>query len=290
MAGHGDDRHAAARMRRRPRVVSESTLKRWVDSGQLRAEKTAGGHRKIAVADALAFMRAHGHPAPSAEALGLLAEATQPGATDVTSPDALADLLLQGETTVARTVLLNEFTRGRDLADMLDRLVAPTMVRIGTLWADGTINVYQEHLATQRVWRILLELRGLLAAAPADAPLAVGGAPEGDPYLLPTLMAELTLREMGWRTLSLGPDVPVASLAAAVARLRPRLVWVSLTSTQVRPAFFEGYDAFYEQAAEGGTAVAIGGQGLTPALQDRLVASAFGTLLAHLRAFARGLA
>lgn len=269
--------------------VSESTLKRWVDSGQLRAERTVGGHRKIAVTDAVAFMRAHGRPAPSAEALALLAEIGHVGASEVTSPDALADLLLQGETTVARTVLLNEFTRGRDLADMLDRLVAPTMVRVGALWADETIDVYQEHLATQRVWRILLELRGLLAAPPADAPLAVGGAPEGDPYLLPTLMAELTLREMGWRTLSLGPDVPIASLGAAVARLRPRLAWVSLTSMQVRPAFFDGYDAFYAQCAAQGVAVAIGGQGLTPGRQDRLVASAFGTRLAHLRAFARGL-
>jgi MerR family transcriptional regulator, light-induced transcriptional regulator len=268
--------------------VSESTLKRWVDSGQLRAEKTAGGHRKIAVADALAFMRAHGHPAPGAEALGLLAAATRPG-TAAASPEELADLLLQGETRVARTVLLHEFTGGRDLADLLDRLVAPTMVRIGALWADGAIDVYQEHLATQRVWRILLELRTLLATPPAEAPLALGGAPEGDPYLLPTLMAELALREIGWRTLSLGPDVPIASLGAAVGQLRPRLVWVSLTSALVRPAFFQSYDAFYESCVRQGVAVAIGGQGITPALQDRLVASAFGSRLAHLRAFARGL-
>lgn len=214
---------------------------------------------------------------------------TQPGGVDI-APGALADLLLQGETTVARRVLLNEFARGRDLADMLDRLAAPTMVHIGALWAEGAVDVYQEHLATQRVWRILLELRGLLAAPAATAPLALGGAPEGDPYLLPTLMAELTLREMGWRTLSLGPEVPIASLGAAVARLRPRLVWVSLTSMQVRPAFFEGYGTFYEECARHRIAVAIGGQGLTPALQDRLVASAFGTRLAHLRAFATGLA
>ena len=31
--------------------VSESTLKRWVDAGHIRAEKTAGGHRRIAATD-----------------------------------------------------------------------------------------------------------------------------------------------------------------------------------------------------------------------------------------------
>ena len=36
-----------------------------------------------------------------------------------------------------------------------------------------------------------------------------------------------------------------------------------------------------------GAAVMVGGQGTTAELQDRLVASAFGTRLAHLKAFAR---
>jgi hypothetical protein len=36
---------------------------------------------------------------------------------------------------------------------------------------------------------------GLLPAPSDRAPVALGGAPEGDPYLLPCLMAEMTLAE-----------------------------------------------------------------------------------------------
>jgi MerR family transcriptional regulator, light-induced transcriptional regulator len=40
--------------------VSESSLKRWADEGRLAAERTAGGHRRIAVAEAVRFVRRRG--------------------------------------------------------------------------------------------------------------------------------------------------------------------------------------------------------------------------------------
>jgi excisionase family DNA binding protein len=267
--------------------VSESTLKRWVDAGHLKAEKTLGGHRKIALPHLLAFLRSRGRAVPSLEALGLLAERhVDPEGASVT-PEALAGLLLRNDTDVARTLIFEQFRGGRALDDLLDRLVAPAMAWVGTEWADGGIDVYQEHVATLRVWRILVELRGLLPTPSDRAPLALGGAPEGDPYLLPTLMAELTLADMGWRTVNIGPNTPVASLFEAVTRHRPRLVWLSVTSMKPTRSFFEGYPRLFEGAQAKGASVVIGGQGLTAALQDRLVASGFGTRLAHLKAFAR---
>jgi len=269
--------------------VSESTIKRWVDSEKIRSLKTAGGHRKISLNDLVAFLRASGREVPSLEALGLMVPASQAPGEGGLSPETLAHLLLDGQEAIARTVLLNQFRAGRPMEDLLDRLVAPTLVRVGSLWAEGSIDVYQEHLVTQRAWRILLELRGLLAAPAAGAPLALGGSPEGDPYLLPTLMAELTLAEMGWRTLDLGANVPVNALRVAVQRDAPRLVWLSLTSQQLTQGFLDGYPAFFLTAQARGAAVALGGQGLTPEVQDHLVASAFGTRVAHLKAFAGAL-
>ena len=270
--------------------VSESTLKRWVDAGHLRGETTPGGHRKIALSHLVAFLRARGRPVPSLEALGLLAERQPTRRKNApATPEALAGLLLRGETGIARTVIGEQFRGGRPLDELLDRLVAPAMAWLGDRWAQGKIDVYQEHAATLRAWSILAELRGLLPAPPDRAPLALGGAPEGDPYLLPTLMAEMTLSELGWRTVNIGPNTPVASLLEAVTRHGPRLVWLSVTSMKPRASFFEGYPRLFERVQAKGARLVIGGQGLTPALQDRLVASGFGTRLAHLKAFARSL-
>lgn len=267
--------------------VSESTLKRWIDAGHLEGDKTPGGHRKIALPNLLAFLRARGRAAPSLEALGLLAERHAGPGDPSATPEALAGLLLGGDTDVARTLILEQFRLGRALDELLERLVAPAMAWVGTQWVDGKIDVYQEHVATLRAWSVLVELRGLLPMPPDRAPLALGGSPEGDPYLLPTLMAELTLADMGWRTLNTGPNTPVASLLEALRRHRPRLVWLSVTSVKPDESFFADYPRFFEAAQAAGASVVIGGQGLTDALQDRLVASGFGTRLAHLKAFAR---
>jgi excisionase family DNA binding protein len=264
--------------------VSESTLKRWVDTGLLRARKTAGGHRRIALAEALAFLRKQGRPAPSLDALGVLG--ARPVADPAMTPETLAELLLREDVAISRALLLDEFRRGRAVDDLLDRLLAPAMARVGVLWAQGAIDVYQEHLATHRAWWILVELRDLLPEPPPEAPLALTASPEGDPTLLAGLMAELTLVESGWRALNLGPDLPASSLRNAVDAHRPRLVSVSLSSHAVRPRFFEEYPRVLEAAQAVGAAVMLGGQGLTPEMQDRLVATAFGTRLAHLKAFA----
>jgi excisionase family DNA binding protein len=266
--------------------VSESTLKRWVDTGLLRAQKTAGGHRRIALGEALAYLRKQGRPAPSLDALGVLGGRGRAPADPAATPESLAELLLREDVAISRALVLDEFRRGRAVDDLLDRLVAPAMARVGALWAEGAIDVYQEHAATHRAWWILVELRDLLPEPPVEAPLALTASPEGDPTLLPGLMAELTLVEAGWRALNLGPDLPASSLRNAVEAHRPRLVSVSLSSHEVRPRFFEDYPRVLEAAHAVGAAVMLGGQSLTPGLQDRLVATAFGTRLAHLKAFA----
>jgi MerR family transcriptional regulator, light-induced transcriptional regulator len=271
--------------------VSESTLKRWVDAGHVRAEKTAGGHRRIAVPDLLAFLRGRGRAGPSLAALGLRAGPRRPRSPAASlSPEALADLLLAGDVPLARGLLLDAYAAGRPLDELGDAVIGPAMARVGALWADRAIDVYQEHLATQRLASVLLELRGLVPTPGERAPLAAGGAPEGDPYLLPSAVVELTLLELGWRVLNLGAETPMASLAAAVRQHRARLVWISVTSTRPAAAFLEAYPRLVEAARSARAGLIVGGQGLTPDLQHRLVAAAFGTRLAHLREFARALA
>ncbi len=206
------------------------------------------------------------------------------------APAALASLLLRGETDAARTVLLDQFRRGRPMDELLDRLVAPALVVVGDLWASGAIDVHAEHIATLHAWGILRDLRDLVAAPPRGAPLALGAAPEGDPYLLPCVMAEMTLADLGWATVSSGPHTPLPALAQAVRTHRPRLVWLSMAARDGPPGFVERYAELREAARAAGASVMLGGQGLTPELQDGLVASAFGTRLAHLRAFAETLA
>ena len=101
-------------------------------------------------------------------------------------------------------------------------------------------------------------------------------------------MVELTLLELGWRVLNLGPETPMAALAAAVRQHRPRLVWISITTQRPAPAFLEGYAASRRHACR-----ARGrhrGRQDSPWSSSTDSAAAFGTRLAHLKEFARALA
>ena len=59
--------------------ASESSLRRWVDSGQINMSRTAGGHRRIPLAEAIQFIRGIGATVVRPEMLGLAAS-LQPAA------------------------------------------------------------------------------------------------------------------------------------------------------------------------------------------------------------------
>ena len=51
--------------------VSESSIKRWVDGGLIGATKTAGGHRRIPINEAVRFLRDRQSSLVKPEAIGL---------------------------------------------------------------------------------------------------------------------------------------------------------------------------------------------------------------------------
>ncbi|MBN8525321.1 MAG: helix-turn-helix domain-containing protein, partial [Planctomycetes bacterium] len=55
-----DDRLLSPRDAARALGASESSLKRWVDAGELAARRTMGGHRRIPASEVLRFARAQG--------------------------------------------------------------------------------------------------------------------------------------------------------------------------------------------------------------------------------------
>src|SRR3954447_19614353 len=70
--------------------ASESSLRRWVDAGSIRMSRTAGGHRRIPVAEASGFIRESGATVVRPELLGLeeLGRAQGAGAAGVVAvPD-----------------------------------------------------------------------------------------------------------------------------------------------------------------------------------------------------------
>jgi len=268
---------------------SVSTIKRWVDLVILPAIRTEGGHRLIRLGDALRFARQKGLPVRKLEQLagGALVMVAAGGIDDGTRA-ALLEALQTGESGRARAIL---HAAGADAVLLADHLVRPVMEQVGHGWTVGTLDVFQEHQASQVVAGAITELiERSVRSVPTPAPLALGATPEGDHYTLALLLGELALRQAGWDVRNLGSDLPLGSLARAVHTYRPRLVFLSVNHLAGAGRFLRAYLAFHKDAEAAGTAVVVGGRALGPELRARLPYHSFGERLAHLVEFARLLA
>jgi excisionase family DNA binding protein len=269
--------------------ISVSTVKRWVDEGILPAHKTAGGHRKLLRAEVLALARQGGLPRGDLAAASLASPRDRQVDPETTIA-ALLEALLLGQGAEVRALIRRAYDSGMAVETLADRVVAPAMARVGDEWRAGRLDIWQEHRATQLCAAALYEWKDELEVrAGRNRPIAVGGAPEGDPYLLATLLAQLVLLDAGWEAVNLGPNTPLPSLAKALGELRPRLLWLSVSYLENGADFLGRYKDLYRIAEQQGVPVTVGGQALAEPLRSAIPYTTYGDGLSHLAAFARTL-
>lgn len=108
---------------------------------------------------------------------------------------------------------------------VLQELILPALREIGTEWERGTLEVAQEHFASNLVRERLLSLARLWGRG--GGPLAVLACAPGERHDIGLIAFGLVLRSHGWRILFLGADTPLATLGKAVAKTNPQLVVVA---------------------------------------------------------------
>jgi excisionase family DNA binding protein len=205
--------------------ASESSLKRWIDAGDLVASRSAGGHRRLPLQEVLRFAQREGLIVHNGASLGLPS-----GKPRVSLRHEVQVALIAGDEAALRHHLLTALLDGVSIAALADGPIRAAMTAIGRRWEKGPAGIADEHRATLVAMQAIQALRDTLPQPQADAPLAIGSAPAGDPYLLPTMLAGMVLQESGWRTIDLGPNTPTEALLAAARRHRANLVWRSYTS------------------------------------------------------------
>ncbi len=269
--------------------VSEATIKRWCDKGLLVTEKTPGGHRRIPLASVMDYLRTHGRRAAHPEVLGL------PAATSTTdlgyrrALEVVLDALERGDEQAVIATGMGLYLDGAPIWSICDRVIAPAFHVIGHHWSVSGIHVYQERRACEITMTLLHRLREGLPEPREDAPLAIGGTLENDPYMLPSAMVELTLRDLGWQATNLGNGLPVTTLAAAIDELRPRLFWLSVSTVEEPESLRRSNSVLHVGCIERGAAYVVGGRGLTEARRSAMTYTAYCEDLQRLVGVVKGL-
>jgi methanogenic corrinoid protein MtbC1 len=210
--------------------ASESSLKRWVDDGLLAVNRTAGGHRRIPIREAVQFIRTRKLKLVRPDILGFSLNLERDGEMldDLEPAERLHRFLVEGKILQARALITSLFLQGMSIAQIADGPMRHALEEIGKIWRHDRQGILIEHRALEACIHSINVLFPLVEPENASSAMcAVGCSLPNDPYVLPNLMASAVLSECGFNTTNLGADLPISLLAFEARRLRPSLIWVS---------------------------------------------------------------
>lgn len=110
--------------------VSESSIKRWVDSGKIEAVRTAGGHRKVLLSSIVQLARDQGYTIVRPEVLGLAAESSKCNLQD--ARDQLLETLIDGDESASQAIIEPLYHNGLTMVEIADHVLAPVFHEIGS--------------------------------------------------------------------------------------------------------------------------------------------------------------
>ena len=208
------------------------TVYRYVRTGKLQATRD-GMVWRVRVSDVAALKDGRLSPSESRSTPTDAAGASR----------ALEARLLAGDSGGAWWLIEGRLGGGLDPPGVLATLLSPALRSIGARWADGELNVADEHRATAVAQRIIGRLGLQFGRQGRSRGTVVLAAPAGDLHTLPVAMVADLLRWRGFEVSELGANTPADALAHAASQV-DRLVAVGIVST------ISGHDAEVTQSVE----------------------------------------
>lgn len=139
------------------------------------------------------------------------------------------EALVLGEPVLAQAVIEQALGRGLSRAEIYVEVLAPSQVRLGELWHEGSINVAQEHLGTTMTMEMMDYLRQGMTPRTGLGVRAVVTPVEGDQHTIGARMIADFLAMDGWEVFFLGTGTPGRDLAEFVRQRKADLVALSST-------------------------------------------------------------
>ena len=171
---------------------------------------------------------------------------------------AYADAILRGDGEAAERVVAEAIAASLDEAAIQDRIVAPSLRMVGDLWAQGEIDVADEHLATEISLRVLtLQREAFRVARKRAGHRVLLATVPGERHDVGLRMVASLLLHGGFDVRMLGPDLPLDALAAATGRHTPSVVGLGATLPESGPALVAAVEVVRDVAP--GVGVIVGG-------------------------------
>jgi len=221
--------------------VAPATIQRWVNAGLVIAERTAGGHRRI----------------PIAEIRRLLASSRP--TSPLGSATAFLEILLSGRPHEIKAALLAVRQRTGSWASAADE-VASAIAELGRKWEAGLCSVFEEHEASEKLRRAAASCVEHIDPG-AKAQRAALFTVAGERHTLGLTLAELVLAEGGTGAIWLGEGPPREELDVLVEKTRPAILVVSASPASSSKSVLSYQKALTKTAKRHHVPLVLGGGG-----------------------------
>lgn len=112
--------------------------------------------------------------------------------------------------------------------DFFDEILRPVMYEVGNLWKSEKLDVGSEHVATNMAMHLIEDIMPKTKSLHKGKSILIC-TPYGEHHLLPCLMMEALLSQIGYGVVNLAPSVPTESVITHVTQNRPDLILISIT-------------------------------------------------------------
>ena len=209
--------------------VSESTIKRWADSGDLSCYRTPGGHRKFHLENISDFQQRRGFEATGFLTTERWEEPEIEESLNRKRFEKVRHLILylatQNQRKRVKDLLERLYIRGMGIVDLYDEVLIPVVQDGEKALGQGELSLGQERLLKNNLDEAVSLLFPQLICRRQSGKTGLCAAPDGF-CEIPVNAISRILETEGWDCLNLGGNIPFDAMAEMVEREPVNLVCV----------------------------------------------------------------
>ena len=217
--------------------VNVSTIKRWTDSGKLQCHQSAGGHRKFHLYHLTEFLKQHKKTSTNINVNNLIGKNDNlTKAIDQEKYKYLVqysyEKLISGDSEKIISLNNSLILKKYKLYDIFDKILNPTLIKIGEQWSKGNLTITEEHLASEIIKKFLTNINFQYMSINSKYN-AFMFTLNNDKHDIPLHMSESIFNQhKGINTFNLGPDLPVEDFLKLAQKAIPHFIFISIIYIQ----------------------------------------------------------
>jgi len=125
--------------------------------------------------------------------------------------------------------IYKSFVNKSSIEEFYEKILNPTMEKIGSMWADGRLSIATEHISSNTAQSLIKIISENHKRSTLDRGKVIITTPVGEEHCLSCNMIESFLLSKGFTTFNLSPSTPANSLVEFIKSIHPTAILISIT-------------------------------------------------------------